>query len=510
MDNNFLKKYKIFNKLVGGKKVDNSSDSEKIDNDLKLLKQLESSDTNTDTNTNTNKLKLLDYQETHAKKLIKILEKNNTALDASDPGIGKTYIASYICKHLKLVPIVICPKNVVNRWKQVLTEFDVKYLMVVNYELLIRGKYMYKNAKVTSPNIKIINKDKKPKYEFIVEPNVIFIFDEVHRCKFVDTFNARLLLAAKETNNKILLLSATVVEKPIEFAIFAYVLGFSQSLKVLIEWIHKLSSPAKTIHTILYSEEKPKASRLTIEELGDKFPETQITADTYTMNNSDEIKKEYEKIAEKIKKYKEEGDNSKFMIAKLQTEFRNIELLKIPTFVELANDYIENNRSVVIFVNYTDTLNLLAEKFKTKTLIYGGQSAKERDQAIEDFQTDKSRILIANIKAGGVGISLHDVNGTYPRVSLISPTTSATNLIQVLGRIHRSGGKSKSLQRIIFAANTPEDNISKMLFRKLANISLLNDGDMESYYIDGLIEDNTFELDQSENTVDNDLSIIID
>src|SRR3990167_2120909 len=102
-----------------------------------------------------------------------------------------------------------------------------------------------------------------------------------------------------------------------------------------------------------------------------------------------------------------------------------------------------------------ETLNLLAEQLKTKTLIHGEQSAKERDKNIDDFQSDRERIIIANIRAGGIGISLHDVNGNHPRVSLISPTQSATNLIQALGRIHRSGGKSKSLQRIIFAANTP-------------------------------------------------------
>ena len=49
--------------------------------------------------------------------------------------------------------------------------------------------------------------------------------------------NAKLLTAAKATNNNILLLSATIVDKPTDFAIFAYVLGLSTSIKVLVEWI---------------------------------------------------------------------------------------------------------------------------------------------------------------------------------------------------------------------------------------------------------------------------------
>jgi hypothetical protein len=316
-------------------------------------------------------------------------------------------------------------------------------------------------------------------------------------------------LAAKETENKILMLSATIVEKPLDFAIFAYILGFSDNLRILIEWIQKLSSPAKTIYTMLYSKDNPLAARLSIEELGDKFPETQITAETYTMKKSNEISKVYEDIAKKIETYKKNGEENKFIIAKLQTEFRNIELLKIPTFIELTKDYIENGFSVVIFVNYTDTLKLLAKELHTNVVIYGEQTSKERDENIEKFQTDNARIIIANIRAGGVGISLHDLNGKYPRVSLISPTHSATNLIQALGRIHRSGGKSKSLQRIIFAANTPEDNISKMLFRKLMNLSLLNDGDLETYFIDGLIKNNNTQISNDNSLVEKDLKIII-
>lgn len=491
--------------LFGRKKNENKHEYELINNDIDLLKQMEYNNNN-----QSYKTELLDYQKSHANKLIKILNKNNTALDASDPGIGKTYIASYICKTLNLTPIVICPKNVVNNWINVLEKFKVKYLMVVNYELISRGKYMHKNAKLVSPYINIINKDRRIKYEWSIDPNVIFIFDEVHRCKYLSTMNAKLLLAAKETNNKILMLSATVVEKPTEFAIFAYILGFSLSLKLLVDWIKKLSTPAKTIHTMLYNNKTPKAARLTINELGDKFPDTQITADTYTMKDSNEISKEYDKIAKKIKQFKEEGDKSKFIIAKLQTEFRNIELLKIPTFIELTNDYLENNFSVVIFVNYTDTLKILAKKLNTDVLIYGGQSAKEREININKFQSDKARIIIANIKAGGIGISLHDINGKHPRVALISPTQSATNLIQALGRIYRSGAKSKSLQRIIFAANTPEDDISKMLFRKLSNLSLLNDGDLESYYIDGLIKDEYIATNNSNNALNKDLAIVID
>jgi superfamily II DNA or RNA helicase len=476
---------------------------EDVQNDINLLLKLEGKE-------ELQKMEgsLLPYQIPHSEQLINILNNNGTALDASEPGIGKTYIASYVAKSLGMKVIVLCPKSVISKWKEVLTKFNVDGIMVVNYELAGRAKQYSGGQKVKSPYLKINKKKNRTSYEWTVDKNTLFIFDEVHRCKHPTTKNAKMLLAAKKTGYKILMLSATIVEKPIQFAIFAYILGLSNSLKILIEWIKKLSAPAKTLHTFLYSTSNPRAARLTISELKEAFPDTQITAETYNMKNSNKIKEEYEKMVQKIDQMKESGEKNQFIMAKLQSEFRSIEMLKVPTFIEMAEDYLENNFSVVIFVNYTATLELLAQKLKTESVIRGGQKSRERDQVIKNFQNDKTRIVICNIKAGGVGISLHDVNGKHPRVSIISPTYSSTNLVQALGRIHRSGGKTKSLQRIIFAADTPEEKIAAALGSKLSNLSLLNDGDMESYYIDGLSKKAKYEdLDQR---VRQDLSQSID
>ena len=59
---------------------------------------------------NLTRQKLLDYQESHVIRMINILLAHNIALDASDTGIGKTYIASAICKELKKNLLLFAPK----------------------------------------------------------------------------------------------------------------------------------------------------------------------------------------------------------------------------------------------------------------------------------------------------------------------------------------------------------------------------------------------------------------
>ena len=117
----------------------------------------------------------------------------------------------------------------------------------------------------------------------------------------------------------------------------------------------------------------------------------------------------------------------------------------------------------MIFVNFTQTLKTLQEMLHIDSVVYGEQDYDDRLRIIEEFQDNKTRIIILNIKAGGVGISLHDIAGGHPRVSLISPTWSSLDLVQALGRIHRAGGKTKSLQRIIYTADTVEERIADKL-----------------------------------------------
>ena len=161
---------------------------------------------------------------------------------------------------------------------------------------------------------------------------------------------------------------------------------------------------------------------------------------------------------------------------------QEVELLKVPIFEELTTDAHASSSSVVIFVNFRDTaqalINRLSSLDENIGFIGGHQNEFERQLEVNKFQSNDSRILICMTQAGGTGLSLHDETGDFPRISLISPSFSAIDLRQALGRVHRATGKSPSIQKIVFANDTVEMRVCKAVREKLNNIDLINDDEM--------------------------------
>jgi SNF2 family DNA or RNA helicase len=154
------------------------------------------------------------------------------------------------------------------------------------------------------------------------------------------------------------------------------------------------------------------------------------------------------------------------------------ELQKIPALIELCKDALAERRSIFVGVNFSDSIDAVRASLKDIpcSIIRGDQTAEERQRNIDSFQADKTRVIIANLRAGGVGVSLHDLNGRFPRTALICPGWSPTDLKQALGRVWRAGGKSTSIQRILYAADTVEEKVAERIEERLRTLAILNDG----------------------------------
>lgn len=440
--------------------------------------------------------KLLEYQKPHCQNLINCIQNEKRALDASDTGTGKTYVAVALCKELNLRPIIICPKSVIPDWRYVLDLFDIIPYSIANYELIKNCRHYSKKDTIPSrchfigrmknKNETNTNTKRKWLYKWNFPQNSILIFDESHRCKNIETINSDLLFTASHYNVNILMLSATACDTEKNFMLFGYVLNLYDSLSGGIDYISSISDgylyPMKAIHDKIF----PRfASRMKISNLGSLFPENSVIAKCYDMDCAEELQQQYNIIEMAVKRLQTEENLSRGIGLITKARMR-IEMLKVPTFIKLAKQYREQNKSIAIFVNFTQTLLLLSEQLDTSCLIYGKQSMQTRTLNISEFNQDKERIIICNMKAGGVGISLHDQHGTYERVSIISPSWSAQDILQALGRLHRANGKTNVKQHIIYCKRTIEETICENMKTKIFNIASLNDGELKDYHIDGL------------------------
>jgi hypothetical protein len=361
---------------------------------------------------------------------------------------------------------------------------------------LAKGNYGNKSKVTAIKNGKTVN----TVYDLEVEDVHVYYAENVlvsncHRCKDGKTQNARLLLAAKAAGAYIICLSATVADNPMQMKAVGSAIGlfkpsgffpwcmdhgvfrgrFGMEFRGGLETI-------KRIHKAIFPE---RGNRTRIADLGDAFPETLICAEAYSLNGeTDKINAVYERMAEEIaklnaKKEIDARERNACILTEILRARQESELLKVPVLTEMTEDALEEGSSVIIFTNFNETVDALMRNLKTKCVIRGGQSSEERQANIDAFQADTSRVIIANIRAGGVGVSLHDLHGNHPRLALICPTYSAQDLRQSLGRCHRAGGKTKSVQRIVYAAGTIEEKACAAARSKLSRIETLNDGDVQ-------------------------------
>lgn len=429
--------------------------------------------------------KILPYQNLHVFNMINAMRNHQKILDGSFTGTGKTYTTIAVCAQLNLIPIIICPKSIIRKWEECCEYFGICPLMCVNYETIRKGKYfdpMNRLERIECPYLKSNEKtigwdfnrlDKK------MSDRLVFVFDEVHRCKKHTSYNGKLLLSTNKKNFKVIMLSATLCDRVNDFGIFGLMLGLYVNIRVGGNWIesviregrNKFGKNKNVFQKYIYPE---YGSKMSMEDLGADFPMNQIIVEVCVLDK---------KLIDRVNDCYKQLDGKQGIGVEMITRMReNVENIKMPIFLEMIEEYFILGRSIVVFVNYRSSLKILTEYMDKKKMDYstliGTQNIDDRTESIRKFQENETQIMISMIQVGGVSISLDDMDGRHPRVSLISPSFSSIELIQVLGRIHRSSTRSPCLQKIIYCAGTIEEHLATILRKKKNLIDNITDDDL--------------------------------
>jgi len=416
-----------------------------------------------------------------------------STLDTSSTGTGKTVVAArlameWVGRNYHHVA-VLCPKAVIPSWERELKECNVTPLFVTNYEKIRGGKTSW----MTKQGSKIMS--------WKLPQNTLVFLDEVHKCKGPYTQNAQLFISLVQQGYVTHSMSATAAENPSEmrglgFAMKLHNLNKTENkLPNFFSWMMKNGCVRNSwgqwefvakrhltnIRAELYEVDNHAAHKLSIADFPDSFRANMVHYEPIQFSNLSKIRKAFEDLGltpQIMEDYIENGtveDKNNIMLVNILRARQLAESLKIHDIAEMAEDLLIEGKSVVIFVNFSDTADALAQLLECGKIV-GNQTASERQNVIDRFQRDDDRVVVVNIAAGGTGISLHDLRGEYPRVSLISPCYSAKNHVQCLGRIHRNGAKSDTIQKVLFAADSIEETVIKALQRKVENLTTLHGG----------------------------------
>jgi SWI/SNF-related matrix-associated actin-dependent regulator 1 of chromatin subfamily A len=436
---------------------------------------------------NTVKDVVIDYEKyshrpplSHQKEAIQKLVENKKFILADDMGLGKTtstIIASLEAGSKKV--LIICPATLKINWKREIENYSDKSVYIAE------GKNFSTDSDFVIINYDIIKNfhdpKKKDESQILLSNFDLVIIDEAHYIKNAQAQRTKLINDIVKNVDRLWLLTGTpmtsrpidyfnllsLVDSPVAKNWMAYVIRYCEGYQFK-------AGPRKVWNVMGASnleELRDRTVGLTLRRLKENvldLPDKIITP-VYLRLKS----KQYEAVmGEYYDWYDKNPDESKSLtvqFSKLTKVRQIIADEKIAQTIEIAENIIEQDKKVIIFCNFTDSLNKITEHFgKTAVKLDGSMSKAERQFSVDQFQENpKVKVFVGNIKAAGVGITLTAAEAVVMNDLSFLPSDHA----QAEDRAYRYGQKNNVLVYYPIFDNTIEGIIYDILNNKKLVIS---------------------------------------
>lgn len=346
-------------------------------------------------------------------------------------------------------------------------ELGMADVFIVNYESL--RKYF---VKYMPPKGKMRNWDKEIIMDDRVKMINSVIVDESHRCKDKGTQQTRFTYKICKGKEYVILLTGTpVVNKPIDLmpqlAILNRLHHFSGPKGFLTRYCEG-GRGAENLKELNYFLNKYCFFRREKKDVAKDLPEKQrqtILCDITT-------RKEYNKARDEFVQYlKEKGANDAEIAKKLRGEImvKMAELKKISAYgklnevKEFIHEVTDSGEKLIVFVVHHIIVDELKEEFPHAVTVTGRDSDSEKQAAIDGFQKNPDvNIIICNIKAAGVGITLT----ASSRVAFVEYPWTYADCVQCEDRAHRIGQKNNVMCTYFLGNNTIDEELYQMIQEK--------------------------------------------
>ena len=437
----------------------------------------------------------------HQKIAIEKLLANDRFILADDMGLGKTtstVIASIESGAKKV--LVVCPASLKINWKREIETYSEDYILIVEgkkwgstFKYYIINYDILKNFHTTE------NSEDSEAYQIIVNEGFdLAIVDEAHYISNSQAQRTKLLNDILAKIPKVWLLTGTpmtsrpinyynllkIVNSPLTLNWKSYVMRYCKGYQFTVGGRKIWNTSGASNLDELRDQTKGIVLRRLKTDILD-LPEKIISPIWLELKNSfyDDELTEFLKISEANK----EKESITVTLNRLMKLRQLIAIEKVEHTCELIDKVLEQDKKVIVFTNFTMSLDMIHEKYKKKSVVLDGRMSKERRQeSVDRFQNeDKVRIFIGNIKAAGVGITLTAADTVIMNDLSFVPADHS----QAEDRAYRYGQKNSVLVYYPVFENTIEMTIYNILQKKKDVIDqVMGDGEYSEGFASELVK----------------------
>jgi len=355
----------------------------------------------------------------HQKEAIQKLVENKKFILADDMGLGKTtstIIAALETGAKKIM--IICPATLKINWKREIENYTDRSIFIAE------GKQFSTDSDFVIINYDILKNFHDPKNReesLILKSNFdLVIIDEAHAAKNGQAQRTKLINDLVKDIGRLWLLTGTpmtsrpidyynllnLVDSPVAKNWLAYVVRYCGGYQFKVGNRKVWNVMGSSNLEELRDRTSPTILRRLKENVLD-LPEKIITPVYLNLKS-----KEYENVMGEYydwyDKNPEESKSLTVQFTKLTKVRQIIANEKVKETIEITENIIEQGKKVIIFCNFTESLNTIKEHFgKIAVKLDGSMSQKERQLSVDEFQNnEKIKVFVGNIRAAGTGITL--------------------------------------------------------------------------------------------------------
>jgi SWI/SNF-related matrix-associated actin-dependent regulator 1 of chromatin subfamily A len=411
----------------------------------------------------------------HQKEAIQKLVENKKFILADDMGLGKTTstIIAALESGSKRV-LIICPATLKINWKREIENYSDKTIYIAE------GKNFNTNADFVITNYDIIKNfhdpKKKDESQVLAANFDLVIVDEAHYIKNATAQRTKLINDIVKKTDRLWLLTGTpMTSRPIDYFNLLSLIDSPVAKNWMAYAIrycagYQFNVGGRKVWNVTgasnLEELRDRTLGLTLRRLKENvldLPDKIITP-VYLRLKSKEYENVMGEYYDWYDKNPEESKSLTVQFSKLTKVRQIIADEKIAQTIELAENILEQDKKVIIFCNFTDSLNKITEHFgKVAVKLDGSMSKPERQHSVDQFQDNpKVKVFVGNIKAAGVGITLTSAEAVIMNDLSFLPSDHA----QAEDRAYRYGQKNNVLVYYPIFENTIEGIIYDILNNK--------------------------------------------